>query len=86
MSERSPCAKCGHEKLLIVSPFQIRNYEYANSQKTMPVALSSGGEEHDGGAFELRVCASCGFSEWWARDLAAVRGMVRVVDVGVAYR
>lgn len=86
MSDPAPCAKCGHEKLLIVKPFQIRDRERPKSQKKVPVALSNGGQKHDAGTLELRVCAACGYSEWWARDLAAVRGMVRVVDVSSGYR
>lgn len=69
-----------------MNPFQIRNYEYSNTQKNMPVALSRAGEEHDAGTFELRVCAACGFTEWWAADLAAVRSLARVVDVSAGYR
>jgi predicted nucleic-acid-binding Zn-ribbon protein len=86
-----PCAKCGHEKLYVVSPFEIRNYEYSNSSHPMPVALGAD-HEHDHASFELRVCARCGFSEWWTRDLAALAAAagtfskVRVVTANVAYR
>ena len=93
MSDLHPCAKCGHERLYVISPFVVPNFEYANSTNRLPVAASPLTREDDAGVFELRVCAACGFSEWWAKQLDAIAraavspvSNVRAVSVTATYR
>ena len=86
------CVKCNHERLYAVKPFQLRNYEYTNSTNPMPIA--TGYESRDDiGSLELRICAACGYAEWWAMELRALKKAaeagalnVRVVDVAAGYR
>ena len=87
-----PCAKCGHERIYVVNPFQVRNYEYSNSTNPLPVATGPS-SEHDVGSFEMRVCAACGYTEMYARDLKKVAAAavsmfsnVKLVTATAAYR
>lgn len=62
-----PCSKCGCEKLYVIDPVRIPNFEFTNAAEVLPV------HTHDrwrAGHFLARVCRNCGFTEWYARDLS----------------
>jgi hypothetical protein len=86
-----PCAKCSHETFYLVNPFAVRI-----ESGTAPLRVATGltTPDDDVGTFQLRVCAACGYSELWARDLKELErvaaspfyGNVRAVTVSASYR
>lgn len=93
MKRTQQCPKCQGRKLWVVETFKVPS-EMANGE-ALPVAMQAeeGGFFAMGkivpqGSFELWVCAGCGFSELWARDLGALRDDpsrgVRLVDTTVS--
>jgi predicted nucleic-acid-binding Zn-ribbon protein len=67
------CRRCDNRALWRVEPVRERSAYCAE----MPVAFDS--RSAGIGHFELLVCASCGYAEWYAHDLPAV--MHRGLDV-----
>jgi predicted nucleic-acid-binding Zn-ribbon protein len=40
-------------------------------------------ESVEAGTFESWVCASCGYTEWYAKGVEAIRALATVMDTGV---
>lgn len=72
--EVPPCGKCGGAQFLAISPFMVVD-DYRDRLHSMPVLVSknAGLNTEMAGSFRAMVCLSCGFTEFYARDLPALR-------------
>jgi hypothetical protein len=72
--EVPPCGKCGGGQFLAVSPFLVVD-DYQDRLHAMAVLVSktAGLTTESAGSFRAIVCLSCGFTEFYARDLPALR-------------
>lgn len=86
MKNTGACPKCRSTELLVVDEARLPNYEFSNA--VVPLTLSShymetGEKGMLGGAkkgrlsvhLEAYVCGACGFVEWHAKDLDALRAI-----------
>ena len=86
MKNTGACPKCRSTELLVVDEARLPNYEFSNA--VVPLTLSShymetGEKGLLGGAkkgrlsvhLEAYVCGACGFVEWHAKDLDALRAI-----------
>lgn len=75
----SPCPKCGGRELYEIDRALIPNYEYSNTLEpltltgamlpTQATGLLSPTSEREVVTVKAMVCAKCGFTEFYARDL-----------------
>lgn len=79
MKRKHQCPKCDGHKLWVLESFRVPSD--ASDGVVLPVAChqrQSGGflglpRVTPQGRFDLWVCATCGYSELWARDLEGLR-------------
>lgn len=95
MKRHQRCIKCNGSTLWLVDPFRVpgeaaQGHELAvvPHQEGERAGLFAFAKVRPVGRFELWVCASCGYSELWAKDLEALRESVgdgvRLIDASVA--
>ena len=84
MRSEPKCVKCECRRLLVIDEFQQRE-DYSG---TMPLLVFPSVEPFlHAGKFQIIVCTSCGYTEWWAHDLgkllaelSKLHPRVRIVD------
>lgn len=96
MKRTHTCPKCQSRRFLVSANFQIPGQESSNATFPVPAFTFNIGAwtRASFGAFETWVCAGCGFTEWYAVDLAGLdiskaKDTVRYVDAtapGSGYR
>jgi hypothetical protein len=77
MKESSTCPKCKSRRQWIIEKFRAPSDTPAGSPMAVVLEQPSGQKSlfratQSVGAFDLYVCADCGFAELWARDLEAL--------------
>ena len=92
---RGPCPKCDHGRFVVIAPFATPHPEDHDALVCVPVLTAIvAGRRVEVGSFRACVCAQCGYTEWYAADLAALVGLagrapsVELVDAdgGAPYR
>jgi predicted nucleic-acid-binding Zn-ribbon protein len=78
MKESAACPKCRGRRLWVVEPFRIPSENMGGTELRMVVDQPEPGEgifrrSRPQGCFDLYVCAGCGYSELYARDLGTLR-------------
>lgn len=87
MKNLRPCAQCGSKDAFIIDEALIPNYEYANSVEslTLTAAYAETGEVGLLGAkharfrvrVEAKICAECGHTELYSKDLDVLARFAR---------
>jgi len=91
MKSSGACPKCACTKIYVVDEVRQPEHEYANrivplrvSTFAVPsseVGLATGNEYRtEIGSFEAWICASCGLTEWYAKNV--VEGFDRLLALG----
>lgn len=87
MKNLRPCAHCGSKDAFVVDEALIPNYEYANSVESLTItaAYAETGDVGLLGAkharfrvrLEAKICAECGATELYAKDLDVLARFAR---------
>jgi hypothetical protein len=77
-----PCVRCAGTRFVRAVPRELvaERYVDPNYQQAVPMAVTwpphptaQGVDERNGqGMFEVYVCRTCGFVEWYCRDAASI--------------
>ena len=70
MKQNLTCPKCAGKKIWAIEKMEQPNYEYSNSVNPFPVVARAvtSRKRRAVGAFDVLICAGCGYTEWYARD------------------
>jgi hypothetical protein len=95
MKKSQRCIKCDGRKIWIIEPFRVPDAEQGQHGRVLPLVPHQSAEARSmfriptlspKGELDLLVCASCGYAEFWARGLDALKedpsAGIRLLDAG----
>jgi predicted nucleic-acid-binding Zn-ribbon protein len=92
MRSSGTCPKCSHREIWIIDQAAVaRSVRMDDSQLPPQIAARIPPGKHmykqeTVDRFEAAVCGACGYTEWFATDLDAVRAVGRRVGAPAPYR
>lgn len=78
------CPKCNHRAIWVIDPVtQPNDPSHAIERFVVVARETSPGVRSVAGRYEVFVCAGCGYTEWYAKDLANLQYFAADPSYGV---